>query len=158
MRNRTELVTTTVEGSDNEESGADDSGEDWQPEKVLFSLDFFFVEFFRRTWNASNFLLFFWNCLQTPGGGRKSAGRKSVTKTPAKRKSTTRASVSAKKSKKAAESNDSEPEEEEGSEDPDDSEDEENEDEDGADEDFAKRNRRQVSGKNHPDKDGFMEL
>lgn len=41
MRNRTELVTTTVEGSDNEESGADDSGEDWQPEKVLFSLDFF---------------------------------------------------------------------------------------------------------------------
>uniref|UniRef100_A0A6B2E9R3 Uncharacterized protein n=1 Tax=Phlebotomus kandelakii TaxID=1109342 RepID=A0A6B2E9R3_9DIPT len=35
MRNRTELKTTTLEGSDYEEevSDADDSGEDWQPEK-----------------------------------------------------------------------------------------------------------------------------
>uniref|UniRef100_A0A1L8DWF6 Putative histone deacetylase hdt1 n=1 Tax=Nyssomyia neivai TaxID=330878 RepID=A0A1L8DWF6_9DIPT len=35
MRNRTELKTTTVEGSDYEDevSDADDSGEDWQPEK-----------------------------------------------------------------------------------------------------------------------------
>lgn len=40
MRNRTELVTTTVEGSENEESGADDSGEDWQPEKVIFRIQF----------------------------------------------------------------------------------------------------------------------
>ncbi|XP_055686614.1 nucleolin isoform X2 [Lutzomyia longipalpis] len=35
MRNRTELKTTTIEGSDYEEevSDAEDSGEDWQPEK-----------------------------------------------------------------------------------------------------------------------------
>lgn len=35
MRNRTELKTTTIEGSDYEEevSDADDSEEDWQPEK-----------------------------------------------------------------------------------------------------------------------------
>lgn len=40
MRNRTELVTTTVEGSDNEESGGEDSGEDWQPEKVIVFFPF----------------------------------------------------------------------------------------------------------------------
>lgn len=36
MRNRTELVTTTLPAdSDNEEEGSiDDSEEDWQPEKV----------------------------------------------------------------------------------------------------------------------------
>lgn len=41
MRNRTEAVTTTVEGSENEESGGEDSGEDWQPEKVNISVFIF---------------------------------------------------------------------------------------------------------------------
>lgn len=73
------------------------------------------------------------NNFQTSGSGRKSGGRKSVTKTPNKRKSTTRASVSAKKGKKAAES---EPEEEEDDdEENENSDDEENEDEEGGEED-----------------------
>lgn len=43
MRNRTEMVTTTLPGSDNEEeaSDLDDSEEDWKPvdKKVTFDFD-----------------------------------------------------------------------------------------------------------------------
>lgn len=94
-----------------------------------------------------------------PAAGRKSAGRKSVTKTPAKRKSTSRASTasSAKKGKKPVES---EPDEEEDSdEDHDDSNDDDNEDDDDGEEEsseITRRNRRQVSGKNHPDKGMYI--
>lgn len=37
MRNRTELVTTTLPGSENEEENSDemDSEEDWKPEKKV---------------------------------------------------------------------------------------------------------------------------
>lgn len=37
MRNRTELVTTTLPGSDNEEDASEvDSEEDWKPDKKVF--------------------------------------------------------------------------------------------------------------------------
>lgn len=158
MRNRTELVTTTVADSENEESEANDSGEDWQPEKVQFFLLllFFSNSIFesKKQQNESKFLFL----QQNPAGARKSVGRKSVSKTPLKRKSTTRASNSAKKGKK--DDSDEEPdddEDDEENENDDDDEDENDDDEDG-EEASGKSRRRAISGKNHPDKDGFMEL
>lgn len=109
-----------------------------------------------------------------------------MSKTPAKRKSTARSSAgSAKKGKKAAESEQDDDEEDEDEDEEANSEDDDNEDGDEGGDDseeviirnqlfrqllniysfiafrfvqVSRRKRRQISGKNHPDKDGFMEL
>lgn len=43
MRNRTELVTTTLAESENEDDPSDmeDSEEDWKPDKKVFFIEFF---------------------------------------------------------------------------------------------------------------------
>jgi len=131
MRSRTELVTTNLADSDNEDDASlDDSEEDWKPQKK---------------------------------SGR--GGSKVVSKTAGKRKSGAGRPRNAKKSKKV-ESEESE--EEEDDEDIDEDEDEDEEDEEDSDDGHkgnksdsktTKRARGTANvGKNHPDKDGNMEL
>lgn len=137
MRNRTELVTTTLPGSENEEEASDleDSEEDWKPseKKVITLCDYSCEkEFFCMVPAKMYFIV----------GGQKGAApagkvAKTSPKTPAKRKTASSSATkgkgkpAAKKAKKEESEDDDEDFDEE--EDEEEMDDEEDDDDDGGD-------------------------